>query len=193
MTEPVPARVTELLDALTSSVEEARAMPLSASCVVNRGEVLGMLEDLRRALPGAVAEAERVVREREAVVEEGRARAAELVATAEEERARRVSKEAVVVSAKREAARLLDEARLGADAMRDEVEDYVDSKLANFEVVLTKTLQAVERGREKLQGRSAVDDLPVGDGDRGVVEGYLETGQGRRALPGAGDPEGAVR
>jgi hypothetical protein len=37
--------------------------------------------------------------------------------------------------------------------MRAEVEDYVDGKLANFEVVLTKTVAAVERGREKLRGR----------------------------------------
>ena len=35
--------------------------------------------------------------------------------------------------------------------MRAEVDDYVDTKLANFEVVLDKTLAAVNRGREKLQ------------------------------------------
>ena len=43
--------------------------------------------------------------------------------------------------------------------MRREVDDYVDTKLANFEVVLTRTLGAVERGRDKLRGRREVDDL----------------------------------
>jgi hypothetical protein len=44
-------------------------------------------------------------------------------------------------------------ARTQAEAMRLQTEDYVDAKLANFEVVLHKTLSAVERGREKLRGR----------------------------------------
>jgi hypothetical protein len=61
--------------------------------------------------------------------------------------------------ATREAERLLAEARSAADAMRVEVEDYVDTKLANFEIVLSKTLSAVERGRQKLSGRHELDVL----------------------------------
>ena len=37
--------------------------------------------------------------------------------------------------------------------MRLEVDDYVDAKLANFEIILRKTLGAVEHGREKISGR----------------------------------------
>ena len=43
--------------------------------------------------------------------------------------------------------------------MRQEVDDYVDAKLANFEIVLNKTLAAVQRGREKLQGRGEMEQL----------------------------------
>ena len=32
-------------------VEEARAVPLSASCVVHRGELLGILDEVRGSLP----------------------------------------------------------------------------------------------------------------------------------------------
>ena len=46
-----------------------------------------------------------------------------------------------------------------AYAIRQEVDDYVDQKLANFEVVLNKTLSAVHRGREKLRGRQELDEL----------------------------------
>lgn len=78
---------------------------------------------------------------------------------AEAERARLVSRTEVVQSANREADRILDEATEQAHQIRLEVEDYVDAKLANFEVVLQKTLAAVERGREKLRGRLAADEL----------------------------------
>ncbi|MDX6222340.1 MAG: hypothetical protein QOD91_1394, partial [Frankiales bacterium] len=57
-------------------------------------------------------------------------------------------------------------AREEAAGMRREVDDYVDTKLANFEVVLTRTLGAVERGRDKLRGRRESDDLDdLEDGD----------------------------
>ena len=37
-------------------------------------------------------------------------------------------------------------------AQREEIETYIDSRLATLEVVLNKTLDVVNRGREKLQG-----------------------------------------
>ena len=43
--------------------------------------------------------------------------------------------------------------------MQLDVDDYVDSKLANFEVVLHKVLTSVERGRDKLRGRQESDEL----------------------------------
>ena len=58
-----------------------------------------------------------------------------------------------------EADRLLASARDDAEAMRLQTEDYVDAKLANFEVVLAKTLATVERGRSRLSGGTDLDAL----------------------------------
>ncbi len=151
--------VHDKLDEVTAVVEGAKAMPLSASCVVNRAELLALLEEVRATLPEAIANAEGVLREREDVVAEGQAEADKIIARAYEERARLVSKTEVFQEAAREAERVVAEARSETEAMRDEVDDYVDTKLANFEIVLTKTLAAVERGREKLRGRHPLDAL----------------------------------
>jgi cell division septum initiation protein DivIVA len=70
-----------------------------------------------------------------------------------------VSKTEVVQAAAREADRIVDDAKEHARQIRLEAEDYVDAKLANFEIVLAKTLKAVERGREKLRGRLDTEDL----------------------------------
>jgi cell division septum initiation protein DivIVA len=147
------------LDELAGLVESARAMPMSASCVVNRADVLGLIEDLRGLLPEAMSRAQIVLADKEGVVDEGRRQAAEIVAEAREERLRMLSELEVVAEAQAAADRLLAEAQAAADAMRAEVEDYVDSKLANFEIVLTQTLAAVERGREKLSGRTELDAI----------------------------------
>jgi hypothetical protein len=159
--------VTRKLDELVGLVEGARAMPMSASCVVNRGDVLGLLDDLRRLLPTEFRQAEYVIRDRDEVIEEGRREAERIRAAAVDERERLLAETDVVREAYGIRDRLLEEAAAQAAQMRREVDDYVDAKLANFEVVLTKTLGAVERGREKLRERAA----ERGDGERGDERG----------------------
>ena len=144
---------------LASLVESARAMPMSASCVVNRAEVLERLGDIESMLPETISRAQEVLGDKQGLVEEGRREAAQIIADAREERRRLIEATDVHREASAEAVKMLEEARASAEAMRLEVEDYVDAKLANFEIVLTKTLSAVERGREKLSGRHELERL----------------------------------
>jgi len=153
------ADVSSKLDELTSMVEGAKSMPLSSSCVVNRADLLEAIEDVRELLPAEIEAASGLLKDREDVVEQGRAEAARIVAEAQKERTRLVNRTEVAREAQRQAERILEEAREAAQAMRVEVEDYVDGKLANFEVVLHKTIAAVDRGRAKLRGRHAESEL----------------------------------
>jgi cell division septum initiation protein DivIVA len=151
----VQSKLTEL----TVLVEGARALPMSASCVVNRSEVLALIEDLRALLPEAMTEAQTVLQDKDTVVAEGRREAERIIAEAREERVRMLSEYEVYAVAQAEAERMVSEARASAEVMRTEVEDYVDAKLANFEIVLAKTLRAVERGRQRLGGRDELAEL----------------------------------
>ncbi|MEV6208089.1 ATP synthase F0 subunit B [Kitasatospora sp. NPDC051914] len=144
--------VQQQLDEIVASVENARAMPMSASCVVNRADLVGMLRDLKAALPAELAQAQSVVADHQQMVADAQAQAEEIIRGAHDERGSLISDTEVVMRAQAEADRILAEARAEVEAKRAEADDYVDSKLANFEVVLTKTLGAVGRGRQKLRG-----------------------------------------
>jgi hypothetical protein len=61
-----------------------------------------------------------------------------------------VSVNEITVSAEHEAARIIAEARSEAQRLREEVDDYVDTALANFEQFLTRALASIERGRDKM-------------------------------------------
>jgi vacuolar-type H+-ATPase subunit H len=148
-----------VLDALDRVIDAARAMPLSSSVMVNRGEVTGLLRELRDGLPEEVAQARWVVRERDGILEHARNDAEQILADARAERDAMLDEDYLVRAAKDEAGRVIDAAHETARQLRLEAEDYVDAKLANFEVVLHKTLTAVERGRERLRGRLDVDAL----------------------------------
>lgn len=166
--------VHEKLAELRQLVEQARSMPMSASAVVNRGELLELIDQLSSALETAFTESQRVVSEREDVVEEGRRAAEQIVADARNEREKIISDTDVYRVAKREADQIVEQARAEADALRKETDDYVDAKLANFEITLERTTEAVKRGRERLAGRSAFDDLTSDEVDKIKLPEHLE-------------------
>ncbi|WP_406173821.1 cell division initiation protein [Streptomyces sp. NBC_00996] len=158
--------VQKKLDEIVSTVGSARSMPMSASCVVNRAELLSMLEEVRQALPGSLAQAEELIGGREEMVEQARQEAERIIQSAHAERGSLISDTEVARRSQNEADRILDDARKEAEEIRAEADDYVDSKLANFEVVLTKTLGSVGRGREKLLGTGpGVDEQGYEDED----------------------------
>ncbi|WP_030220578.1 hypothetical protein [Streptomyces bikiniensis] len=165
--------VQKKLDEITATVQGARSMPMSASCVVNRAELLALLEEVRQALPGSLAQARELIGDREQMVEQARREAERIIEAAHAERGSIVSDTQVARESQEEADRILSEARREAEEIRAEADDYVDSKLANFEVVLNKTIGSVDRGREKLLGRGpgigpdgyADEDAPEYDAD----------------------------
>ncbi|MER8187458.1 cell division initiation protein [Kitasatospora sp. NPDC094015] len=148
--------VQQKLDEIVAVVENARAMPMSASCVVNRAELVGLLRDLRDTMPAELAQAQSVVADHQQMVADAHAQADQIIRGAHDERGSLISDTEVVRKAQAEADRILGEARAEVETKRAEADDYVDSKLANFEVVLTKTLGAVGRGRQKLRGAAGV-------------------------------------
>jgi vacuolar-type H+-ATPase subunit H len=149
----------EKLTTAISMVEEARGVPLSASCVLHRGEILEILDGARAALPNDLEAARKIIASRDALIEEGRLSSEALIASAREEVSRMIEQTAIVSAAREEAQHILDDAHLEADSEREEVEKYIDSRLATLEVILNKTSDAVARGREKLAGVGDKDVL----------------------------------
>ncbi|MEV5256554.1 ATP synthase F0 subunit B [Streptomyces anulatus] len=145
--------VQKKLDEIVEAVGSARSMPMSASCVVNRAELLAMLEEVRQALPGSLAQAQEMLGGHEQLAVQARQEAERIIESAHAQRASLISETEIARQSQSEADRILSEARREAEEVRAEADDYVDSKLANFEVVLTKTIGSVDRGREKLLGR----------------------------------------
>ncbi len=149
----------ENLNSAIKLVEEARGVPLSASFVLHRGEFLELLDQIKDGLPKDLEYAQQVIAQRDEIIEEGHQNAESLITNAREEVARMIEQTAIVKAAREESKRILAEGREIADEERAEVEQYIDSRLATLEVILTKTMDAVARGREKLAGADERDVL----------------------------------
>jgi len=156
----------EKLNTAIAMIEEARGVPLSASCVVHRGEMLEILQSARDFLPVDFLSAEAILQDRDRIIDEGRNSAEAMIATTREDVSRMIEKTSIVQAARDEAQRILDDARAIAEDERREVEAYIDARLATLEVILNKTLDAVARGRERLEGAGDNDVLSQLNSDR---------------------------
>lgn len=142
----------ERIDELQVLIEEAKAVPLSSSAVINREELLELLAQLKEEVPDEVRQARWMSKDRDELLGRARKEGERVIAEAQESRDRLLSRTEIVHAAEREGERIIDEAKERAAKIRVEAEDYVDQKLAAFEILLNKTLQTVARGREQLRG-----------------------------------------
>jgi len=164
------------LQHLQELVEEAKSMPLSSSVLINRDEVLELLREMQEDLPEEIKQARWIVKDREDLLAKARVEGEKIVAQAHEEQLRLARKEEIAKRAEDEADRLLTEAEDKARTIRDEAEDYVDGKLAQFEIALrkileesqatsralAKTLDQVEVGRERLRAPATAAEQGLG-------------------------------
>ena len=75
MTDHNLRHADELLTELVELVETARAVPISGACMVPREHTLDLLDDLREVLPPEMAEARRIIADRDAVLDAARPQA----------------------------------------------------------------------------------------------------------------------
>jgi len=143
--------IDELLLELKDVVENARTMPMSASVLVNREDVLQLVDEILAAFPDELRHARWLLKERDDFLVQARREADDILAAARNQVERMVERAEIVREAHRVAQRTVDDADAQARRMRLECEDYVDQKLGEFEVVLDRTMQAVQQGRQRLQ------------------------------------------
>jgi F0F1-type ATP synthase membrane subunit b/b' len=164
---------------LEEIVRDAKSMPLSSSVLISRDEVLQMIHEMQENLPEEIKQARWVVKDREELLAKARVEGDRIIEQAKEEQRRLALRDQVARRAEEEAARMLQEAEDTTNVMRREAEDYVDAKLAQFEIALrkiledaqstaralAKTLDQVEVGRERLHAPVTAAEQHFGTGE----------------------------
>jgi cell division septum initiation protein DivIVA len=148
----------DILDEIAGLVTSAKSMPMSASAIINRAEVLELVERARRAMPGEVRAAEGVLSGADDVIAGARHQAAALLDQARGRADELVTKEQVHAEAEARAAALLAESETKAAELMRNADDYCDRKLAQFEIDLGALVAQVQAGRERLASRAASDE-----------------------------------
>ena len=152
------ADVETLLRRVADLIGNARPMPLSASVMVNRDEVLELVDEALNRLPEELRAARWLLRERQEFLAKVQREGDEILEAARVRAERMVQRTEVVRAAQQSARRTVDEAEAEARRLRHEAEDFCDQKLAQFEIVLDRTTKTVQAGRARLQAALPPDD-----------------------------------
>ena len=145
--------VLVLIDKLDDLVHNAKTIPLSDSVRVDKEEIYDILDQMRATIPEEIKQARWIVKERQEMLAEAKREAERIVKEARERQDRLISNEEVMKAAERAAEDIIDEAQAREREIRLGAEDYAEEILNTLEINLTKFIAAVQRGRERLQGR----------------------------------------
>ncbi len=149
--------VLALIDKLDDLIHNARTVPFSDKVAIEREEIYELLDQMRSTIPEEIKQSRWIVKERQEMLAEAKREADRLVSEARDTAAQEASQEEIVKRAEREAAQVLEEARVREREVRLGAEDYADEVLSTLEVNLGKFLAAVQRGRERLQRGGGTD------------------------------------
>jgi cell division septum initiation protein DivIVA len=166
--EPASAQVTDvetILHRVADVVSNARPMPLSASVMINRDEVLELVEEALSRLPEELRSARWLLREREEFLAKVQREGDDILDAARVRAERMVQRTEVVRNAQHSARQIIEQAETEARQLKHEAEDFCDQRLAQFEIVLDRTLRTVQAGRARLQV-APLPDGPEGDEER---------------------------
>ncbi len=176
----VPDRHSESMDTevllrrVLDLVNSAPKMPLSSTVRLEKDEVVEMLEEAISRLPEEMRQARWLLKERQEYLAKVQREGDEILNAARERAERIVQRTELVREAQRVAARTLEEANDEARRLKHEAEDYVDQKLASFEIVLERIMKTVVQGRQKLR----VAPLPeASEGDQIAANAEPDTGE----------------
>ncbi len=151
MSEQEARALEDLLFDLRELIEQARMMPMSASVLVNRDEALAIVEDTLAHMPEELRRARWLLKERDEFLAEARRDAAVIVDAARTQAERMVERTEIAREARRMAERVIADAEADARRLSHEADDFIDARLQTFQETLEGTLEAVRRGRDRLQ------------------------------------------
>ena len=152
-----PEGLTGILDALADAIGQARAMPMSSSVLVNRAELLDLVDQARDVLPTQLTRADEVLAAADAARVAAQDEADAILAAARARAAELVEEHALAEAARVRAQEIVAEAEGVAEGLRRDADDYCDRRLADFEIDLTRLLGQVQAGRAKLATRLGTD------------------------------------
>lgn len=151
-TSAAPAPTDTVLRRVVAVLEAARPVPLSTSVMVNREELLELIDTALTRLPEELRAARWLLKEREEYLATAQRDGDEILTLARSQAERMVERNEIVKAAEMRARRVVDDAEAEGRRIRRQVEDMCDSRLAELEGIVERIRTEIIEGRIAMAG-----------------------------------------
>ena len=145
------ASFDQVLEILLGELEGSSKIPFSSTVMIQREVVVGLIDELRNALPEELRRADRINRDRDAILQAAEDSKNQMLATARRESNALVEKQAIVERSKERAREIMAEAEDKIRTRTNQANEYIQRELGKYDNYLTKMHAMTLAQREKLR------------------------------------------
>ena len=164
---------------------------MTNNVVIDQAAALGLIDELRVAVPEEVRAAKRINSEGERIIEKAQEEAERIVARAQEQAAFLIDERGLTQLAEAESRRIVGEAEADAEEVRRGADEYAVGVLVGLEGDVVRTLQSIKKGIELLDTRRA-DLRAAGPNGTGEDEAAFGESVDDRYAPGEAEEDASL-
>ena len=135
----------ELLDELEDIIDKGASVPFSGRCILERDELLDVLQELKLKLPEDLKQAKWIKEERQRILQEAQAEADEIIKTVEKKAVSMVDENEITKQAIAQGKQIVERATAEAQAISDSAYNYSDNLLETVEKVVLGSMKEFEQ------------------------------------------------
>jgi len=154
--------VLKLLDELEEEIENCANLPLSGKALIDRGELLDIIKEIRIVLPDEIKQSRWIKKERTTILDEAQKEADEIIGKAQKESSEMMEKaeeyvasmienDVIVKESTKKAKGIIEKAEETAAEIKTGSLKYSDEILGNIQQNLSIILKELENNRNELR------------------------------------------
>ena len=149
--------IEDIISALYTLVEDARALPLGADkCILERDKVLDMLDEIIAQMPAELKQSRAIVESRNELIGQARREAETIVRDAQQKASELVSEQAIYLEAKRQCQEMVEATQVRIEQLKQASNAYMDNALRNTEEAIAQSLADVRETRARFHALTEI-------------------------------------
>ena len=141
----------EMLDQLEDIIESSKTVPLIGKAMIDKDELLDIIQELRLKMPDDLKQAKWIKGERQRILLEAQKEATSTIKSAEDKIISMINENEITKKANEAAEEIIKNANARAREIRNATKQYMDDALADSEMVLERTLSTLRDNRLAMQ------------------------------------------
>ena len=138
--------ILQLIDRLEELFNESKSIPLTRNVMVDEDRMLDIIDQMRIAIPEEVKKAQQLLGQRDRVLAQAQEEANRTLELARQKSDQMVTKEMVAQEAARRAEQIVVQARVEAENIRADADDYAMNSLTQLQDELERISNQVSNG-----------------------------------------------